>query len=222
MNPVYILVGVSGAILIVGGLVVGRTVVAAEQEVDERLGAAPGQRVYSPHVPVHTTAPELERQRQTMLQLLTAYQSDLRKLQSQADVIQMDITRLEGAATAPCEKYAQRPTWRYHCNGFPICSFNEWWSISGTERDGGAFDACRTAVTTGGHLPGPAGHPLRHNDPYNRGALERIHTQNQSGYTQAKNLLGQIQAKRSELAALQPRIAELNKKIADLQAQGVF
>lgn len=56
---------------------------------------------------------------------------------------------LESLAQGNCRSYAQDPTFQYHCNGFPICGINEWWTVSGTQTNQDAYNACMTFLQAG-------------------------------------------------------------------------
>ncbi|RIH84713.1 hypothetical protein Mterra_01893 [Calidithermus terrae] len=207
MKPIAVILGLAGVGAAAGAAVlVARSKAPAEEKL-EGVAAA---------IPTHTGAPQ---QNATKLQLLAAYESDLRKAQSRLELAEAKLREIEAAGNAPCNAYATSPRWEYRCNGFPICSINEWWELVGETRDGTAAEQCRAYVKGLGTIP--ASRTLeKKGDGGTRYAAMREAVA--AGYRQATDLRAQHQQARAERDAARAEVAETQKKIADLNAQGVF
>lgn len=224
VNPM-VLIAVGGGVLIVGGLAVGRGSVAAEQTATDKL--KPGGTstpVFTGDIPTHTTDPELEKQQQTYAQLLTTYQQDLRVQQSLADDLRYRIGGIVRDAEGSLDGYSQRIKWHYYCNGFPVCGMNEWYGIDGTEKDPNRYAVAKTFLNGVGGLAADL-IPSAPNTKAIQDNLIRFNEITHSidfAYRQLIAARADIDAKGLELSQIQGRIDDLKKRIADLNAQGVF
>ncbi len=215
MNKAYVVAGVVGLGLVGLGLGIRRGQVPAEKRVSEAANGG-----VAANVPTHTNKPETEQSKTTLLQLLSAYQSDLRKWQSVADQTMVDMQRIEGAGNPACDSYAKDPVWGYHCNGFPICGINEWWSIDSYSRNQPAAGQCRNYVMGLGTLA--AKRPLEDKAGFDKAKLEALYQEQAQGYQSAGELQAQYQAQKKRYEEAMTVVDDLKKKISDLYAQGVY
>jgi len=221
----WMLIGAgAGAVLLGYGLLRG----VPEAKALEPVGAVPEAPDLLPRhdteaIPTHTQEPDdKERERATYCQLLTAYRADLRKWQAKAAAAKTRMSELERLGQAACRVYAQTPRYKYHCNGFPVCGWNEWYTIEGTERDQEAYTLCTNAIKGGVELPSrklPARSKL---SSTGKKQLEQMNAEIATARAQVLDLRQKWAKQKAALEEANAQIAELTKKIKDLEAQGVF
>ncbi|WP_027892125.1 hypothetical protein [Calidithermus chliarophilus] len=158
----------------------------------------------------------------TKLQLLAALEADLRRWQGAADAAAQRMRQIETASAPPCEAYAQSPVWKYNCNGFPVCSLNEWHSLEGSSRDRLAYSQCQNYVRGLGPLAQARTLESKSSHPTDRQKLQALREGVAQGYAQATDLREQYRQAQAEQQAAQAKAEEVKRKLADLNAQGVF
>lgn len=220
----WMLIGAgAGAVLLGYGLLRGMPEVKALEPLD----APPASPDLLPHhdpsaVPTHTKRQDEERATATYCQLLTAYRAELRKWQTKAAAAKTRMTELERLGQAACRVYAQTPRYKYHCNGFPVCGWNEWYTIEGSEKDQEAYTLCINAVKGGASLPKRKLPPRSKLSGTGKKQLEQMNAEIATARAQALDLRKKWAKQKAALENASAKIAELTKKIKDLEAQGVF
>lgn len=177
-----------------------------------------------PQVPVHPGVTGQPGQDRTSLcQVLTGYRSKLKEYEDLKADAEKKMRDLESLAQNACRSYAQDPTFRYNCNGFPVCSWNEWWTVSGTQTNQDAYNACMTFLRAGGSLEGRS-HPKKPGGSWDDtwADIERINNQISAAYNQVQSLRSQYEQAQRQAEEAQQQIASLRRRISDLEAQGVF
>lgn len=190
---------------------------AEERRVE--MGASP----VVPAAGVVPTHPGVQDNRATYCQLLTAYRSDLKKQEDLLANAEAQMRRIEREAESLCRIYAANPVFQYHCNGFPICHWSHWYTVSGQETDSAAYSLCTSYVRLGGELA-PREHELRPGDNWDDtwDDLRRMNANIAQALRQIQVLRQQYVQMQKEADEARSQIARLRKQIADLEAQGVF
>jgi hypothetical protein len=220
MSKAAVVLGVAGVAAVGVGLVVANQKAEAEKKVADALApTAPPGTVTAPNIPTHTTQPSAEQQQATLLQLLNSYRSDLARLQSERLTVEYELQQIESAGNAGCEGYALEPDFTYRCNGFPVCGWNEWWEISGSKTNQTLLNQCKTAVTGVGSL---ADRTIEMRGEHNRPRWQNLMDIIRQGKAQAEDAATRYQATKLRLQEIDRQIAEVQKKIADLNARGVY
>ena len=221
----WMLIGAgAGAVLLGYGLLRG----VPEIKALKPLGAAPETPGILPRhdpgvIPTHTQEPDAqERANATFCQLLTAYRQELRLHKTRQDSAKSRMRELERLAEEACEVYAQSPKYGYRCNGFPICSWNEWYVVEGTNTDPEARRICLNAVKGGVLLPQRKLVPRPKLSTTGRQQLAGMNKEISSAFQQVLQLREKWQKTKADFDRAGAKVAELEKKIRDLEAQGVF
>jgi hypothetical protein len=219
MSKAALVLGVAGVAAVGVGLVVANQKAEAEKKVDTLAPTAPPGTVTAPNIPTHTTQPSAEQQQATLLQLLNSYRSDLARLQSERLTVEYELQQIQSAGNAGCEGYALEPEFTYRCNGFPVCGWNEWWELTGNKTNQTVLSQCKAVVTGVGSL-GDRTIEMRgeHNRPRWQNLMDIIW----QGKGQAEAAATRYQATKLRLSEIDRQIAEVQKKIADLNARGVY
>lgn len=177
-------------------------------------------------VPVHpgvTGRPEAGTDRTSLCQVLTGYRSQLRRFQDLMADAQKKMRDLEGLIEGACRTYALEPVYTYRCNGiWPFCGLNEWMEVTGVQTDQSAFNACVTYAKTGAAL---AARQVEKRGGIYRSTWEdvdRINAQIAQGYAQLQDLRRQYEAAQRQYEEARAQAMELERRIADLESQGVF
>ncbi len=211
MKPWVIVPAAAGVALLAVG------VVAAQKggflKADEALPAPP----LDPGVlPQHTRAGQTKA---TYCQLISAYRVDLAVAESKVTEAQRRMDQIENEARGVCNVYAETPEHQYHCNGFPVCSWNEWYTVSGTTTDQEAKTLCMS------YARGDASAlPLRKHSPWaddENLEIAHINDEIETAWHQVQDLRQRYLAAKRGLKEAKAKVADLVKKIKDLQAQGV-
>ncbi len=208
--------GVAGVAVVGVGLALAMQKAEAEKKV---ATLAPGEKVIAPNIPTHTTAPTTEQQNATLLQLLSSYRSDLARLDSERLMVEAELRQIETAGASACEGYALDPEFTYRCNGFLICSINEWWELTGQKVNQTILGQCKGAVTGIGGL---SARTVEMRGEHNRPRWEQLMNTIRQGQAQAQDAAGRYQQTSARLREIDQQIAEVRKKIADLNARGVY
>jgi uncharacterized coiled-coil protein SlyX len=135
---------------------------------------------------------------------------------------QKKMRDLEGLIEGACSTYAQEPVYTYRCNGFIICGLNEWMEVTGVQTNQSAFNACIAYAKTGAAL---AGRQVEKRDGIYRSTwqdVDRINAQIAQGYAQVQDLRKQYEAAQRQYQEARAQAMELERRIADLESQGVF
>lgn len=206
----------SAAVLGVAGMAVvgvGLSLTMQRAEAEKPVG---GQ---APNIPTHTTQPDTEQRSATLLQLLSSYRSDLARLDSERLMVEAELRQIEAAGASACEGYALEPEFTYRCNGFPVCGINEWWELTGQKVNQTILGQCKGAVTGIGSL---SARTVEMRGEHNRPRWEQLMNTIRQGQAQAQDAAGRYQQTRARLREIDQQIAEVRKKIADLNARGVY
>lgn len=161
--------------------------------------------------------------RASLCQLLSDYRMRRKQQQDLLADAEAKMRELERQAEEVCRVYAQDPTFEYHCNGLLVCGWNEWYTVSGTTTNQQAQSACLTHLKTGSGLS------LRSHELKLGGAwddtwddVRRINAQIAEAYQQVQSLRFQYAKAQDQANAARQAIADLERRIADLEAQGVY
>jgi len=161
--------------------------------------------------------------RASLCQLLSDYRMRLKQQQDLLADAEAKMRQIERQAEDICRVYAQDPTFKYNCNGWPVCSWNEWYTVSGTTTNQQANSACLTHLKTGSGLS------LRIHELKPGGVwddtwedVKRINAQIADAYQQIQSLRVQYARAQDQANAARAAIADLERRISDLEAQGVF
>ncbi len=220
MSKAALVLGVAGVAAVGVGLVVANQKAEAEKKVADALApTAPPGTVTAPNIPTHTTQPSAEQQQATLLQLLSSYRSDLARLQSERLTVEYELQQIQSAGNAGCEGYALEPDFTYRCNGRPVCGWNEWWEITGSKTNQTLLNQCKTVVTGVGSL---GDRSIEMRGEHNRPRWENLMGIIRQGKAQAEDAATRYQATKLRLQEIDRQIAEVQKKIADLNARGVY
>jgi len=163
----------------------------------------------------------------TYAQLLTAYKQELQKWQSVRDAAFDRMKRIEQQASQVCRDFAWNATWNYKYNW----SGTYGWTVMSKEQPKSLLASCADYVTGKASSPGAP----RIKAPPTAGAMwmdhdwEDVARQIQllrEKVANAKALLPDLrkryQAAKSEYDAAQKHVTEMERKLADLHAQGVY
>jgi hypothetical protein len=219
MSKAALVLGVAGVAVTGVGLVLANQKAEAEKKVATLAPTAPPGTVIAPNIPTHTTQPSAERRQATLLQLLNSYRSDLARLQSERLTVEYELQQIQSAGNAGCEGYALEPEFTYRCNGFPVCGWNEWWELTGSKTNQTLFSQCKGAVTGVGSL---GDRSIEMRGKHNRPRWENLMGIIRQGKAQAEDAARRYQATQVRLREVDRQIAEVQKKIADLNARGVY
>lgn len=214
MSNTAVVLGVAGVAVVGVGLVLANQKAEAEKKVST---LAPG--AVAPNIPTHTTQPSAEQQQATLLQLLSSYRSDLARLQSERLTVEYELQQIQSAGNAGCEGYALEPDFTYRCNGRPVCGWNEWWEITGSKTNQTLLNQCKAVVTGVGSL---GDRSIEMRGEHNRPRWENLMGIIRQGKAQAEDAATRYQATKLRLQEIDRQIAEVQKKIADLNARGVY
>ena len=226
----WMLIGAgAGAALLGYGLLRGAPKIKALQP----LGAAPEMPGVLPShdartIPTHTQRPDAEeRANATYCQLLTAYRQDLRRYKTQQDEAKLRMQEALREAEQVCEAFAWRADWSYDYGFMGISG----WTTLRKSKDPAIRTRCIEYVKGVAEDPGK---PYIKSPPKaGANALDGSWTAVASAI---RTLKAQVENARAALPALRDKyarakadydragakVAELNKKIKDLEAQGVF
>lgn len=160
--------------------------------------------------------------RASFCQLLSDYRMRLKQQQDLLADAEAKMRQIERQAEDICRVYAQDPTFKYNCNGKPVCSWNEWYTVSGTTTNQQANSACLTHLKTGSGLSLRI-HELRSGEAWNDTweDVKRINAQIADAYQQIQSLRVQYARAQDQANAARAAIADLERRISDLEAQGV-
>lgn len=228
MNATTGVLLLGGAVVLGGGIAMAQQKVTAEK-TPTQTGLPEGTKFAGNEIPTHTTDPEAEKQMATWRQLLVAYKSDITNLQSQRANLTYELTSLEQQIGTACSAYAQSPRWGCDSEGF-LGQSNRC-TIKGREQDMDAYSLCRSygtgntnALAPSRDIPFQESFSLagRWRDAYAVTQYNDLLSEISSGYNQASELRRRYQAKQAEIRAIDDKIADLQKKIADLNARGVY
>lgn len=219
MSNAAIALGVAGVAVVGVGLVLANQKAEAEKKVNTLAPTAPPGTVQAPNIPTHTTQPSEEQKNATLLQLLSSYRSDLARLQSERLSAEIELQQAEVAGATACEGYAQDPEFTYRCNGFPVCGWNEWWELTGQKTNQTVLGQCKAAVTGVGGL---YERTIEMRGEHNRPRWESLMGIIRQGQAQAQTAAARYQTARQKIASIDAQIAEVQKKISDLNARGVY
>jgi hypothetical protein len=219
MSKAALVLGVAGVAVTGVGLVLANQKAEAEKKVAALAPTAPPDTVIAPNIPTHTTQPSAERRQATLLQLLNSYRSDLARLQSERLTVEYELQQIQSAGNAGCEGYAVEPEFTYRCNGFPVCGWNEWWELTGSKTNQVLLSQCKAAVTGVGSL---GDRSIEMRGEHNRPRWENLMGIIRQGKAQAEDAARRYQATQVRLREIDRQIAEVQKKISDLNARGVY
>jgi hypothetical protein len=200
-----------------GLLVVGAYAYSKNQPKAEKTVAG-----VPPMVPVHQGVTS-QNDKTSLCQVLTGYRTKLKQYQDLLADSEKKMRDLESYAQAPCRTYAKDPVFKYHCNGFPRCGNNEWWTVSGTQTNGDAYSACMNYLHTGVSLYKRA-HLKKEGDSWDDTweDIDHINSEIAQAYDQIQEFRKQYLKFKQQAEQATALINELQRKIADLEAQGVF
>lgn len=218
----------TGVLLLGGAAALGVGVAMAQQKVaaektPTQTGLPKGTTFTPGEIPAHTTNPDAEAQMATWRQLLIAYKSDIANLQSQQASLNYEIAELEGRIGAACEGYALGVTW--HCSQ----DFTDWrctWFDRRTDQT--ALALCKTAVVDGA-TPAPRAIPCAESKGLFGNhwcdaskALDILNSDIEKARKRVGDLARDLQQKKAKAARLDTQIGDLQKRINDLNARGVY
>ena len=218
MNSATPLLVVGGVALVAGGAYL---YTKTKPKAETTVPGAP------PMVPVHpgvTGRPEAGTDRTSLCQVLTGYRSQLRRFQDLMADAQKKMRDLEGLIEGACRTYAKEPVYTYRCNTIIplLCFLNEWMEVTGVQTDQSAFNACIVYAKTGAAL---AGRQVEKRDGIYRSTwqdVDLINAQIVRGYAQVQDLRKQYEAAQRQYEEARAQAMELERRIADLESQGVF
>ena len=163
----------------------------------------------------------------TYAQLLTAYKQELQKWQSVRDAAFDRMKRIEQQASQVCRDFAWNATWSYKYNAIGIAG----WTVWSKSQPKSLLASCTNYVTGAASSPGTP----KIKAPPQAGANWMDHSwediansirQLQAKVADAKALLPDLrkryQAAKAEHDAAQKHVREMERKLADLHAQGVY
>ncbi len=214
MNTVAVAAVGGVALLGLGALYWARSRPKAEETV-------PGT---PPQVPAHPGVTEKKGEDRTSLcQVLTGYRQKLKQYQDLKLDAERRMRDLEAQAQAVCRTYAKKPVFQYHCNGFIICSLNEWYTVSGTETDQEALDSCMAFARYGAPLP-PRAIEKRPGGAWDDTwpDIDRINAEIAAAFNQLQTLRKQYEEAKRQAEDAERMAMEMQRRIADMEAQGVF
>lgn len=217
MNTTAVVLGVGGvAVVGVGLWIVGQRV-RAEERVGTLAPGVPG--AYAPNIPTHTVAPRNEQQQATLRQLMTSYRQSLSRLQSERMTIQHEIQQAETQGAAACSRYALDKRTEHRCHETLFVRHDCWWEGVGTIVNQHVQDQCNQVVRGLGDIPPrhPGAYPAAP-----RGGFGDLPARVDQARTQALAAREARQRAQARLRDVDLQIADVEKKIADLNAQGVF
>jgi peptidoglycan hydrolase CwlO-like protein len=214
MSNAALVLGVAGVAVVGVGLAMSYQKAEAEKGIST---LAPG--AVAPNIPTHTTAPTTEQQNANLLQLLSSYRSDLARLQSERLSVEMEMQQAEAAGARACDAYALEPEFAYRCNGFPVCGFNEWYELTGQRVNPIVQGQCKAAVTGVGSL---GERTIEMRGEHNRARWDNLLGLIRQGQAQAQAAAVRYQQAKAQVREIDRQIAEVQKKIADLNARGVY
>jgi len=217
MSKAALVLGVAGVAVTGVGLVLANQKAEAEKKVATLAPTAPPGTVIAPNIPTHTNQPSAERQQATLLQLLNSYRSDLARLQSERLTVEYELQQIQSAGNAGCEGYALEPEFTYRCH-WSGCWHN-WWDITGSTVNQVLLNQCKSAVTGVGSL---SDRTIEMKGDHNRPRWENLMGIIRQGKAQAEDAARRYQATKAKLREVDRQIAEVQKKIADLNARGVY
>ena len=219
MSKAALVLGVAGVAVTGVGLVLANQKAEAEKKVATLAPTAPPGTVIAPNIPTHTTQPSAEQQQATLLQLLNSYRSDLARLQSERLTVEYELQQIQSAGNAGCKGYALEPEFTYRCNGWPACRLNEWWELTGSKTNQALLSQCKAAVTGVGSL---GDRSIEMKGKHNEIRWNDLMNTIRQGKAQAEKAARRYQATKLRLQEIDRQIAEVQKKIADLNARGVY
>jgi hypothetical protein len=214
MNSAESLLVVGAAALVAGGAYL---YIKGKPKANDTVKGVP------PIVPKERGVTNQLGDRTSLCQVLTAYESKLHNYQTLKASYEKRMQNLEPFIKSACQSYALDPVYKYHCNGWVDCGLNVWYTIHGTQINQNAFNACMAYAKTGAPLDYRAAR--RHNNwAYNAtwGPLNTINIEINQGYTQVQNLRKQYENAQSLYEQAKSEIMHIQRRIADLQARGVF
>ena len=218
MSKTALVLGVAGVAVTGVGLVLANQKAEAEKKVNTLAPTAPPGTVVAPNIPTHTTQPSAERQQATLLQLLNSYRSDLARLQSERLTVQYELQQIQSAGNAGCEGYALEPEFEKACH-WAGCIFSEWWELNRRKTNQTLLNQCKAAVTGVGSL---SDRSIEMRGEHNRTRWNDLMNTIRQGKAQAEDAARRYQATKLKLLEVDRQIAEVQKKIADLNARGVY
>jgi len=221
MSKTALVLGVAGVAVTGVGLVLANQKTEAEKKVNTLAPTAPPGTVVAPNIPTHTTQPSAERQQATLLQLLNSYRSDLARLQSERLTVEYELQQIQSAGNAGCEGYALEPVFQEECHWIPLvgCAISKWWNLTGSTVNQVLLNQCKAAVTEVGSL---GDRTIEMRGDHNRERWENLMRIIRQGKAQAEKAARRYQATKLKLREIDRQIAEVQKKIADLNARGVY
>ena len=227
----WMLIGAgAGAALLGYGLLRG----VPEIKALKPLGAAPETPGVLPRhdpgvIPTHTQKPDAEeRANATFCQLLTAYRQDLRLHKTRQDSAKSRMQEALREAEQVCDEFAWNATWRYRYEG--LFGANGWTEFSKT-RSRALKTSCVEYVKGISDDPGKPSipNPPRSGAYWYDGSYLKVAEQIRALKQQVEDARSALPALRDKYARAKAdydragaKVAELEKKIRDLEAQGVF
>jgi len=221
MSKAALVLGVAGVAVTGVGLVLANQKAEAEKKVTALAPTAPPDTVIAPNIPTHTTQPSAEQQQATLLQLLNSYRSDLARLQSERLTVEYELQQIQSAGNAGCEGYALEPVFEEECHWLPLigCAVSKWWNLTGSTVNQVLLNQCKAAVTGVGSL---GDRSIEMRGEHNRPRWENLMGIIRQGKAQAEDAARRYQATQVRLREIDRQIAEVQKKISDLNARGVY
>ncbi len=222
--------GAAGAGLILYGL----TRAAPRPKALEALGAPPEDPGVLPQqdpsaIPTHTQAPDQqERAKATYCQLLTAYREDLRRYKTQADEAYLRMQDALREAEGVCKDFAWNATWDYQYAG--LFGANGWTEFH-KEASTALLTRCQEYVKGAAKDPGtpsipkpPSKGAYWYDGTYTEvaGKIKALKQQVEDARAALPALRKKYAAAKADYDAANAKVAELQKKIRDLEAQGVY
>ncbi len=218
MSSNTVVLGVAGVAVVGVGLALAMQKAEAEKPVASLAPGAQGP-VQAPNLPTHTNQPTAEQQNATLLQLLSSYRADLARLDSERLMVEAELRQIEAAGASACEGYALEPEFTYRCNGRPVCGWNEWWELTGQKVNQIILGQCKGSVTGIGSL---SDRTVEMRGEHNRPRWEQLMNTIRQGQAQARDVAARYQQAKARLREIDQQVAEVRKKIADLNARGVY
>ena len=218
MSKAALVLGVAGVAVTGVGLVLANQKAEAEKKVATLAPTAPPGTVIAPNIPTHTNQPSAERQQATLLQLLNSYRSDLARLQDERLTVEYELQQIQSAGNAGCEGYALEPEFEKACH-WAGCIFSKWWELKRSKTNQTLFSQCKAVVTGVGSL---GDRSIEMRGEHNRTRWNDLMNTIRQGKAQAEKAARRYQATKLRLQEIDRQIAEVQKKIADLNARGVY
>jgi len=163
----------------------------------------------------------------TYAQLLTAYKQELQKWQSIRDAAFDRMQRIKQQASQVCREFAWNVTWSYQYNTVGVAG----WTIWSKKQPKSLLTSCANYVTGTALSPGSpkikappttGANWMDHSWENVANSIRQLKAQVDDAKALLPDLRKRYQAAKVEYDEAQKHVSEMERKIADLHAQGVY